>query len=111
MKSILEHLILFMLLRIDLMFDPESLKTRADLISHADLSPEALLEGECPEDFELRLLSLFKTHNVDHSGEMDMDQFFNCIDSLNLNLTRNEIMALISVADVNHSGTLRYDAL
>ena len=90
------------------MFDPESLKTRAELISHNDLSYEALLDGENPEEFEMRLLSLFKAHNVDHSGEMDMNQFYTCLEALNLNLSHNEIMTIISAADVNHTGTLRY---
>jgi hypothetical protein len=93
---------------IEMMFDPEALRTRAELISNTDLSVEALLEGESPELFEKRLILLFKTHNVDNSGELDMEQFYNCLDSLKLNLTKTEILALIATADLDHSGTIRF---
>ncbi|KAJ1384148.1 hypothetical protein B484DRAFT_410895, partial [Ochromonadaceae sp. CCMP2298] len=56
---------------IELMFEPKALRQRAELIEKTDLSPEALLQGMSSEMFEQRLMTLFKSYDIDHSGGLD----------------------------------------
>lgn len=94
---------------IEFMFEPKSLRQRAELIEKTDLSPEALLKGMSSEMFEQRLLTLFKSYDIDHSGGLDQNEFIACLESLELQLTYGEMVALMAAADTKHHGYLRFD--
>eukprot|EP01038_Epipyxis_sp_PR26KG_P005066 gene5066-7070_t len=94
---------------IELMFEPKALRQRAELIEKTDLSPEALLNGMSSEMFEQRLLTLFKSYDIDRSGGLDQNEFIACLDSLELELTYGEMVALMAQADIHHYGFLQFE--
>lgn len=94
---------------IEMMFEPNSVRVRSELLENTDLSVSQLLEGESNEDFHARLVSLFNVYDIQHTGELDPRQFSSCMGSLELNLTPSEIFALMASADVDHSGTVSFD--
>jgi len=94
---------------IEIMYEPQALKQRAELIEKTDLTPEALLEGLSPEVFKRRLLTLFKSCDVDKSGFLDMKEFKQCLESLDLKLTPSEIQALMASADADGNGTVDFE--
>ena len=67
---------------IEIMFEPKALRQRAELIEKTDLSPEALLQGMHSEMFEQRLMTLFKSYDIDKSGDLDQNEFIACLESL-----------------------------
>jgi Ca2+-binding EF-hand superfamily protein len=83
---------------IEMMFDPQALRVRAELLAGEDLSVESLLDGEKQEDFDRRLALLFKSNDLDGSGGLDAHEFSSCMASLNLGITDNEIESLYSLA-------------
>lgn len=93
---------------IEIMFEPKALRQRAELIEKTDLSPEALLQGMSSEMFEQRLLTLFKSYDIDHSGGLDQNEFIACLESLDLQLSYGEMVALFAAADVEHTGILKF---
>ena len=94
---------------IEMMFEPNSVRVRSELLENTDLSVSQLLEGESNEDFHARLVALFNVYDIQHTGELDPKQFSNCMQSLELNLTPSEIFALMASADVDHSGTVSFE--
>lgn len=94
---------------IEIMYEPHALKQRAELIEKTDLSPETLLEGLSPEVFKRRLLTLFKSCDTDKSGFLDMKEFRQCLESLDLKLTPSEIQALMASADSDGNGTIDFE--
>lgn len=96
---------------IELMFEPKALRQRAELIARTDLSPEALLHGMgmSQEAFEERLLTLFKSYDIDHNGTLDQNEFIACLESLELQLTKGEMVALMATADVAQHGFLGFE--
>lgn len=96
---------------IELMFEPKALRQRAELIARTDLSPEALLHGMglSRDAFEQRLLTLFKSYDIDHNGTLDQNEFIACLESLELQLTKGEMVALMASADVAQHGFLNFD--
>ena len=95
---------------IEIMFEPKALRQRAELIEVTDLSPEALLkDGMSSQDFEKKLHTLFQSYDIDHNSTLDENEFIACLDSLDLQLSRGEMAALMATADVNGEGQLRFD--
>jgi Ca2+-binding EF-hand superfamily protein len=94
---------------IELMFEPLALRQRAELIENTDLSSEALLNGLSADVFEQRLATLFKSVDIDHSGNLDQEEFFMCLQSLELQLTRGEMLALFDQADSNNNKAITFD--
>lgn len=96
---------------IELMFEPKALRQRAELIARTDLSPEALLQGMgmSQDAFEDRLLTLFKSYDIDHNGTLDQNEFIACLESLELQLTKGEMVALMASADVAQHGFLGFE--
>lgn len=94
---------------IELMFEPKALRQRAELIENTDLSSEALLHGLSADKFEQRLATLFKSVDIDHSGNLDQEEFFMCLQSLELQLTKGEMQALFDQADSNCNKTITFD--
>lgn len=94
---------------IEYMFEPKSLRLRAELIETTDLSPEALLQGMSSDMFEQRLLTLFKSYDIDHNGVLDEEEFMACLQSLDLQLTKGEMVALFATADINNVGVLKFE--
>lgn len=93
---------------IEIMFEPKALRQRAELIEKTDLSPEALLQGMQSDMFEQRLMTLFKSYDIDKSGSLDQNEFIACLESLDLQLSYAEMVALMASADVNHTGALSF---
>jgi Ca2+-binding EF-hand superfamily protein len=94
---------------IEIMFEPRALRQRAELIEKTDLSPEALLQGMSSEMFEQRLLTLFKSYDIDHNGTLDQNEFIACLESLDLQLSYGEMVALMATADVAQHGFLKFE--
>ena len=94
---------------IEIMFEPKALRQRAELIEKTDLSPEALLQGMSSDMFEQRLLTLFKSYDIDHNGLLDQNEFVACLESLDLQLTYGEMVALMAAADVEQNGYLKFE--
>jgi Ca2+-binding EF-hand superfamily protein len=94
---------------IEIMFEPKALRQRAELIEKTDLSPEALLQGMSSEMFEQRLLTLFKSYDIDHNGTLDQNEFIACLESLDLQLSYGEMVALMAAADVEQAGFLKFE--
>ena len=88
---------------IEMMFDPKALRRRAELLEKTEMSASSLL-GMTPESVQRRLMSLFKSYDADKSGDLNPTEFRACLESLDLQLTAGEIMALMATADVNHDG-------
>eukprot|EP01041_Mallomonas_annulata_P004128 gene4128-8205_t len=93
---------------IEMMFDPKALRRRAELIEKSDISAETLLKGITQDSIQRRLMTLFKSYDVDHSGELDPKEFRACLESLDLRLSAGEILTLMAVADQDHSGSISY---
>ena len=91
------------------MFEPKALRQRAELIENTDLSSEALLNGLSADKFEQRLATLFKSVDIDHSGNLDQEEFFMCLQSLELQLTKGEMQALFDQADGNSNKAITFD--
>lgn len=94
---------------IEIMFEPKALRQRAELIEKTDLSPEALLQGMSSDMFEQRLLTLFKSYDIDHNGLLDQNEFIACLESLDLQLTYGEMVALMAAADTEQHGYLKFE--
>lgn len=94
---------------IELMFQPHILKQRAELIETTDLSPTHLLNGSTPEEFLRRLKTLFTSYDLGKTGELNPRQFRAIMDSMELQLTPGEIMALMSSADTDNSGGINFE--
>ena len=69
---------------IEMMFDPTALRKRAELIEKVEISPESLLKGLTEESVQKRLLTLFKSYDVDHSGDLSPKEFRACLESLEI---------------------------
>ena len=65
---------------------------------YLDLSAETLLKGETSESFHRRLALLFKTNDLDGSGDLDLHEFSSCLKGLNLGLSDGEIESLYAFA-------------
>jgi Ca2+-binding EF-hand superfamily protein len=94
---------------IELMFEPKTLKQRAELIETSDLSPEVLLKGENPQLFLKRLKSLFCSYDLERKGELNSKQFRAILESMDLQLTSSEILSLMAIADENQNGFISFD--
>ena len=94
---------------IELMFEPKSLKQRAELIDSSDLSPEILLNGTSNEAFEERLKNLFQNFDTDKAGELDAKQFRAMLESMDLMLTPAEILSIMAIADYNSNGLISFE--
>jgi Ca2+-binding EF-hand superfamily protein len=94
---------------IEIMFEPKALRQRAELIEKTDLSPEALLQGMTSDMFEQRLLTLFKSYDIDHNGMLDQSEFVACLESLDLQLSYGEMVALMAAADTAQHGFLKFE--
>jgi Ca2+-binding EF-hand superfamily protein len=94
---------------IEIMFEPKTLRQRAELIEKTDLSPEALLSGLSTDEFKQKLHTLFKSYDIDHSGALDKDELKSCLQALDFHLTDGEIAALRVAADLRTSGALTLD--
>ena len=94
---------------IEIMFEPKALRQRAELIEKTDLSPEGLIQGMSTDAFEQRLLTLFKSYDIERSGALDQNEFIACLESLDLQLTYAESVALFHSADRDHSGMVDFE--
>jgi Ca2+-binding EF-hand superfamily protein len=94
---------------IEIMFEPKALRQRAELIEKTDLSPEGLIQGMSTDAFEQRLLTLFKSYDIERSGALDQNEFIACLESLDLQLTYAESVALFHSADREHSGMVDFE--
>lgn len=94
---------------IELMFDPKALRQRAELITKTDLSVDALLEKMPPDALDERLFALFKSHDVDHNGVLNEEEFRRCLDSLDLGLSKDEILLFLISADSSHQCLISFD--
>lgn len=94
---------------IEMMFEPSSMRVRSELLESDNGDLNSVLEGESSAEFHKRLVFLFHSHDIKHSGQLDPREFSNCMQSLELNLTDSEIFALMASADVDHSGTVSFD--
>ena len=94
---------------IELMFEPKTLRQRAELIETSDLSPQVLLNGENPTVFINRLKSLFKSYDLERKGELNAKQFRAMLESMDLQLTSSEILSLMAIADYNNNGFISFD--
>ena len=94
---------------IELMFDPKTIRMRAELIEKTDLSAEALLNGLTVQGFEDKLRHLFRSYDVDGSGSIEFDEFIAVMEALELQLSYNEMVSLFDAADVKHSRTLQFE--
>ena len=95
---------------IEIMFEPKALRQRAELIERTDLSPEGLIQGMSTDAFEQRLLTLFKSYDIERSGALDQNEFIACLESLDLQLTYAESVALFHSADREHSGMVEFES-
>jgi Ca2+-binding EF-hand superfamily protein len=94
---------------IEIMFEPKTLRQRAELIEKTDLSPEALLSGLSTDEFKQKLHTLFKSYDIDHSGALDKDELKSCLQALDFHLSDGEIAALRVAADLRTTGALSMD--
>lgn len=94
---------------IELMFQPHILRQRAELIETTELSPTHLLNGATPEEFLRKLRTLFSSYDLGKTGQLNPRQFRAIMDSMDLQLTPGEIMALMSSADTDNSGGIDFD--
>ncbi|CAM9232845.1 unnamed protein product, partial [Ectocarpus fasciculatus] len=94
---------------IELMFQPHILRQRAELIETTELSPTHLLNGASPEEFLRKLRTLFSSYDLGKTGQLNPRQFRAIMDSMDLQLTPGEIMALMSSADTDNSGGIDFD--
>ena len=94
---------------IEKMFDPKVLRQRAELITKTDLSVDALLEKMPPNALDERLFALFKSHDIDHNGVLNEEEFRRCLDSLDLGLSRDEILLFLISADSTHKCLISFE--
>lgn len=94
---------------IEIMFEPKALRMRAELIESTDLSPEVLLKGDSSEEFTRRLKTLFKSYDIDRTGELNAKQFRACMETMDLELSVTEIQTLMTIADENCNGSISFD--
>eukprot|EP01042_Synura_sphagnicola_P004043 gene4043-5088_t len=93
---------------IEMMFDPKSLRKRAELIERSDLSASSFVEDQTPESMHRKLMTLFKSHDLDKSGDLNQFEFRSCMQSLDLQLEASEIDDLMKVADLDDDGKISF---
>ena len=94
---------------IEKMFDPKVLRQRAELITKTDLSVDALLEKMPPTVLDERLFALFKSHDVDRNGVLNEEEFGRCLDSLDLGLSKDEVLLFLISADSTHKCLISFE--
>lgn len=94
---------------IEIMFEPKALRQRAELIETSDLSPEVLLNGTSEDVFQKRLLTLFKSYDIEKRGELNPRQFRACLESMDLQLSPGEILSLMALADDDNNGYINFE--
>jgi Ca2+-binding EF-hand superfamily protein len=88
---------------IEIMMEPKALRQRAELIENTDLSAEALLQGMSTAAFSKKIMTLFRSYDVNSDGLLDQDEFISCLQALELQLSKVEMLALFDAADVKHT--------
>jgi len=84
---------------IEYMFEPKALRQRAELIEKTDLSSENLMDAltHSLEELTGRVSGLFNACDVNHSGSLNLAEFVLVLNSLEFELTEEEIEAYFSL--------------
>lgn len=70
---------------------------------------ELLVKGMSREELQSTLYDIFKQHDKDNSGKLDREEFFECLNEAQLNLSVEEISYLQTQIDENDDGQVDFD--
>lgn len=91
---------------IDIMNDPATIEKKAKLLAREQIKPEDYLKGRQEHELQAELEDLFVKYDADNSGELDIEEFQKCLQSLDLGLSSGQISALMILADEDGEGTV-----
>lgn len=89
---------------IERMLDPSVMETKIEILSKGLLSEEKCMNGKSEVELAKELNGLFDMYDLDESGQLDEQEFTMCLNSLDLDITKQQIDALMVVADADKSG-------
>merc|ERR1711968_310591 len=90
------------------MFDPVAVDERTKLINRSEGQPVELLDGRDRSAIEAELAALFQKFDVDGNGFLDRGEFRRCLQSTELNLSREEVAILMNAADADQNKKVDY---
>jgi len=74
-----------------------------------EIAQKYVLEGMTHEELEEAALQIFQAYDVDNSGTLERSEFIECIRSMDMGMTRKEILYIMAQADVNKDGVVSYE--
>lgn len=89
---------------LEAMFSSQGMRERAELL-HSRTSE---MRSEDRRDMELKLVHLFRSHDVDGSGDLDFEEFSEFLRTVAGTLTGSEVQALWLVCDTDDSGRISF---
>ena len=94
---------------LQIMFDPVAVSERRKLIERAEVQPVDLLDGRDRSAIESELAALFKNFDANGNGFLDRGEFRRCLQSTELNLTKEEVAILMHAADADQNNNVDYN--
>ena len=93
---------------LQIMFDPVATSERTKLIQRAEVQPVELLDGKDRSAIESELGALFQKFDADGNGFLDRGEFRRCLQSTELNLTKEDVAILMNAADADQNKKVDY---
>ena len=79
-----------------------------DVQQATQAAQQFLCNGVPAKDLERAITKAFMASDTDHSGALDPNEFIECVRSMQLGLTKKEILYLLTCVDMNHDGLVQY---
>jgi Ca2+-binding EF-hand superfamily protein len=90
------------------MGDPNAIRERAELAARADFQPVELMSGKDHETMNELLTSLFTRADKDGSGELDTDEFVQCMLAADFGFSADDALDLMAMFDSDGDGKISY---
>lgn len=91
---------------IDSIYSLDALSDLADMISSEKVKPD---EVEQTYISNLDLFKLFKQYDLNMNGFLELDEYIECLQSQDLNLSKEEVITMSLMADTNGDGRIDYE--
>ena len=90
------------------MGDPNAIRERAELAARADFQPVELMSGKDHEAMNELLTTLFTRADKDGSGELDTDEFVQCMLAADFGFSADDALDLMAMFDSDGDGKISY---
>lgn len=91
---------------IDSVYSLDAISDLADMIASQKVKPE---EVEQTYISNLDLFKLFKQYDLNMNGYLELDEYIECLQSQELNLSKEEVVTMSLMADTNGDGKIDYE--